>query len=121
MDASFYASQFDTARELLANNNPEATTGLYSILCALHALHEQDEKEFEKNKIHLDYKNTVIAVYLVYHTDKKSDIYNNQIYTRHNSFLLIQNFKKDCFKEITKVLEKIQPSDGIEWRIIKNG
>jgi len=119
MDASFYASQFDTARELLANNNPEATTGLYSILCALHELHQPDNEIWEKHPIHIEYKNTVIAVYLVYHTEKKSDIYNNQLYTRHNSFLLIQNFKKDCFKEITKILEKIQPNEGIEWRIIK--
>jgi len=119
MDASFYASQFDTARELLANNNPEATTGLYSILCALHELNQPDNEIWEKHPIHIEYKNTVIAVYLVYHTEKKSDIYNNQLYTRHNSFLLIQNFKKDCFKEITKILEKIQPNEGIEWRIIK--
>jgi len=119
MDASFYASQFDTARELLANNNSEATTGLYSILCALHELHDPENKEWDTNKIHTDYKNAVISVFLVYHTDKKSDIYNNQLFTRHNAFLLIQNFKKDCFKEISKVLEQIQPNEGIQWRIEK--
>lgn len=103
----------------MANNNPEATTGLYSILCALHELYDSEDENWKKNKIHTDYKNSVIAVFLVYHTEKKSDIYNNQVFTRHNSFLAIQNFKKDCFKEITKVLEKIQPNDGIQWRIIK--
>lgn len=119
MDASFYISQFDTARELLANNNPESTTGLYSILCALHEMHNPNDKNWEKNKIHLEYKTSVISVFLIYHTEKRSDIYDNKLYTRHNSFLIIQNFKKDCFKEISKILEKIQPAEGIQWRLEK--
>jgi len=119
MDSSFYASQFDTARELLANNNPEATTGLYSILCALHALYKPKDEKWDKHEIHTEYKNAVISVFLVYHTNKKSDIYQNQLYTREKSFLIIQNFKKDCFTEITKILEKIQPNSGIQWRIVK--
>jgi len=119
MDASFYASQFDTSRELLATDNPASVTGLYSILNALHELYKQNDKDWEKNNIHADYKTVVSAVFLVYHTDRKSDYYGNILFTRHHSFLLIQNFKKDCFKEITKVLEKIKPNEGIQWRIIK--
>jgi hypothetical protein len=119
MDSSFYTSQFDTARELLSTNNPESTTGLYSILCALHELHQQNDTEWDKNQIHMDYKNVVMAVYLIYHTDRKTDIYYNKTYKRPESFLIIQNFKKDCFKEITKILEIIQPNQGIQWRIIK--
>ena len=119
MDSSFYASQFDTARELLANDNPASVTGLYSILDALHELYKENDKTWKQHQIHRDYKNAVMSVFLVYHTDKKSDIFNNQIYIRHNSFITIQNFKKDCFKEIIKALEKIQPNDGIQWRIIK--
>lgn len=119
IDPSFYASQFDTARELLSNNNPESTTGLYSILCALHELHDPNDKQWEKHKIHQDYKPAIISVYLVYHTIKRSDIYNNKTYNRHDAFITIQNFKKECFKEITKILEQIQPNQGIEWRIIK--
>jgi len=119
MDASFYASQFDTARELLSNNNSESANGLYSILCALHELHQPNNPEWEQHKIHTEYKHTIISAYLVYHTDKKSDLYNHKVYTRYDAVLTIQNFKKDCFKEITKILEKIQPNQGIEWRIIK--
>jgi len=119
MDSSFYASQFDTARELLSTNNSESTTGLYSILCALHELHKQDDKEWNEHQIHNDYKNVTMAVYLIYHTERKIDVYNNKQYIRPDSFLLIQNFKKECFKEITKILEKIQPNEGIQWRIIK--
>jgi len=119
MDASFYASQFDTARELLANNNSEAPTGLYAILCALHDLYKLNDEVWKKHKIHSAYKNTVIAVFLVYHTVRKTDVYNNKVFTRYDSFLLIQNFKHECFKEITLILEKIKPKDGIEWRIIK--
>jgi hypothetical protein len=119
MDSSFYASQFDTARELLSTNNPESTTELYSILCALHELQQPNDKEWEQNKIHVDYKNVVMAVYLIYHTERKVDVYYNKQYTRPESFLIIQNFKKNCFKEITKILEIIQPNEGIQWRIIK--
>ena len=121
MDASFYASQFDTARELLSTNNPESTTGLYSILCALHELSEPENKNWENHQIHTDYKNAVMGVFLIYHTERKTDFYGNKLYTRPDSFLTIQTFKKNCFKEITKVLEQIQPADGIQWRIIKNG
>jgi hypothetical protein len=119
MDASFYASQFDTARELLANDNPAAVTGLYSILDALHELYKQNDTKWQQNTIHNQYKDAVMAVYLIYHTERKADMYKNKQYTRPESFLIIQNFKRNCFKEITQVLELIQPNEGIQWRIIK--
>lgn len=121
MDPSFYASQFDTARELITNSTPEAPTGLYSILCALYELDEikpSAKKEFEKDQLHEKYKPAVICTYLVYHTDKRSDIYNNKIYNRHDAYLTIQDFKKECFKKISIALEQINPQQGIEWRLM---
>ena len=122
MDSSFYASQFDTARELIASNTGEATTGLYSILCALYemdGLTPSQLKSFKENKIHTDYKPAIICVYLVYHTNKQSNIYKNKVYQRPEAFMTIQRFKQDCFKEITIALQLIQPSGGIEWRMVK--
>lgn len=118
MDSSFYASLFDTARDLLSNNSPESTTGLYSILCALYELQglKETKNNFEKHQIHKDYKPAVSAVYLVYHTNKQSHLYEKNIVTRPMAFQTIQTFKKNCFREITKALEIIQPEQGIEWR-----
>lgn len=120
MDPSFYASQFDTARELLSNNTSEAATGLYSILCALYELSEMPNKhkqQFQQHTIHEQYKPALISIYLIYYTIKKTDLYNRKTYTRHDSFILLQQFKQNCFKEITKALEQIQPQEGIQWRM----
>jgi len=117
MDASFYASLFDTSRELLSNNTSEAPTGLYSILCALYAMKSispTQENNFLKNEIHLIYPSVIDSIYLVFHANKQSHLYKNKV-----KILEIQNFKQQCFKQITNVLEIIQPEQGIEWRFDK--
>jgi hypothetical protein len=122
MDASFYASLFDTSRELLSNNTSEAPTGLYSILCALYAMKSispTQENNFLKNEIHLIYPSVIDSIYLVFHANKQSHLDKNKVKTRPNAFLEIQNFKQQCFKQITNVLEIIQPEQGIEWRFDK--
>jgi hypothetical protein len=119
MDTSFYASLYDTSRELLSNNTSEAPTGLYSILCALYELKDispSTKQEFAKNKIHLDYPNVIDSIYLIFYTSKQSHLYKSKVKQRTNAFLDIQKFKQDCFREITKVLEIIRPETGIEWR-----
>jgi len=57
MDNSYYTVQFDTARELLSNNNPEGTTGLYAIYNSLANSHELEPKQInDLNKTNLHKK-----------------------------------------------------------------
>jgi hypothetical protein len=122
MDETFYIAQFDTARDLIASNSPEATTGLYSILCALYSLTdmpEKNKKEFTNHQIHKEYEPAITCVYQAYYSIKQTDIYNNKVYTKPKAFMTLQKFKQKCFKEITIALQLILPNSGIQWRLIK--
>jgi len=123
LDASYYAVQFDTSRDLVSNNNPEGVTGLYAIFNSL--INSSDLKdtrkrdEFKNSRLHEAYSTTVVCVYLIFFTSKINQNHNGQVFSRVKAYLLIQEFKQQCFKEITKVLEELMPEDGIEWRFEK--
>ena len=123
MDMSYYAVQFDTARELLANNNPEGVTGLYAIynnLINSSDLDEKQLKEFSKiNYLKQKYDETIVCVYHIFFTQLKNQQYKGKVITRIDAYLEIQEFKQQCFKEISQVLQVLLPNDGMEWRFEK--
>ncbi len=122
MDMSFYAVQFDTARELVANNNPEGVTGLYAIFSSLinsSEINEEQKKPFIESTLHKQYSEIIVCVYLVFFTTKNNLSHNRKIISRVNAYVAIQDFKQQCFKEITLVLQELLPDGGIEWRFDK--
>jgi len=119
---SFYAVQFDTARELVANNNPEGVTGLYAIFSSLinsSEINEEQKKPFIESTLHKQYSEIIVCVYLVFFTTKNNLSHNRKIISRVNAYVAIQDFKQQCFKEITLVLQELLPDGGIEWRFDK--
>lgn len=122
MDMSYYAVQFDTARDLLANNNPEGVTGLYAIYNSLansSDLTIEQINNYAKTTLTKDYPEVIICVYHVFFTQKQNQQYRGKTISRINAYLEIQDFKQRCFKEISTVLQVLLPSDGIEWRFDK--
>ena len=122
MDMSYYAVQFDTARELLANNNPEGVTGLYAIYNSLvnsNDLEPTKQNKFNKTKLHSLYPETIVCVFLVFFTTKINQQYRGKTISRIDAYLEIQGFKQQCFKEISSVLQELLPDNGIEWRFEK--
>lgn len=117
MDMSYYAVQFDTARDLLANNNPEGVTGLYAIYNSLANSIELKTKP--KTQLTQRYPETIVCAYLVFFTTKANQQYNGKVISRINAYIEIQDFKQQCFKEITSILQELLPSEGIEWRFEK--
>lgn len=119
MDASYYAVQFDTARELVANNNPEGATGLYAIYNSLSNstdLETKQQKKYKESNLHQKYSETIICVYLVFFTTKLNINYRNKTISRIDAYLEIQKFKQQAFKEISDVLQTLLPDQNIEWR-----
>ena len=122
MDMSYYAVQFDTARDLLANNNPEGVTGLYAIYNSLansSDLSVEQINEYAKTSLTNDYSEAIVCVFLVFFTTKSNQQYRGKVISRIEAYLDIQDFKQRCFKEISTVLQVLLPSDGIEWRFDK--
>lgn len=122
MDMSFYAVQFDTARELVANNNPEGVTGLYAIFSSLinsNEIEAKQKKKFDVSLLHNQYREIIVCVYLVFFTSKNNLSHNGKLISRVNGYVAIQDFKQQCFKEITEVLQELLPDAGIEWRFDK--
>lgn len=121
MDNSYYTVQFDTARELLSNNNPEGTTGLYAIYNSLANSHELEPKQINdlnKTNLHKKYAETITCVYLVFFTTKMNQHYNGKTISRIEAYLKIQEFKQQCYTEITHILQLLLPDNGIEWRMV---
>ena len=119
MDASYYAVQFDTARELVANNNPEGATGLYAIYNSLSSssdLDQKHQKKFSESKLHYLYPEITVCVYLVFFTKRMNITYKNKTISQIDAYLKIQDFKQQTFKEISLVLQVLLPEQNIEWR-----
>jgi len=122
LDKSYYAVQFDTSRDLVANNNPEGVTGLYAIFNSLSKSKDLDANnqiKFNKSSLHTDYPIAIVSVYLVFFTAKQNIAHHRQIISRVDAYLLIQEFKQRCFEEISSVLQVLLPEDGFEWRFEK--
>jgi hypothetical protein len=122
MDMSYYAVQFDTARELVANNNPEGVTGLYAILASLlnsNELNAEQKLKTSNSELHAQYPVIIVCVYLVFFTTKQNLSHHRKIISRVDAYVSIQEFKQKCFKEITELLQNLLPQDGIEWRFDK--
>ena len=122
MDMSFYAVQFDTARELVVNNNPEGVTGLYAIFSSLinsNEINDKQKKPFIESILHKQYSEIIVCAYLVFFTTKNNLSYRRKVISRVDAYVSIQDFKQKCFKEITQVLQELLPDAGIEWRFDK--
>ena len=122
MDMSYYAVQFDTARDLLANNNPEGVTGLYAIYTSLSNssdLSVEQINKYAKTSLTKDYPEAIVCVYHIFFTSKHNQQYKNKTISRIQAYLDIQDFKQRCFKEISEVLQDLLPQDNIEWRFDK--
>jgi hypothetical protein len=122
LDSSFYAVQFDTSRDLVANNNPEGVTGLYAIFNSLinsSDINIEAKNKFDKSSLHDDYPTATLCAYLLFFTTKNNIPYKQHTMSREKGYILLQDFKQRCFQEITHALEELMPKDGIEWRFEK--